>query len=187
MNAIDLLKRRRSVPPALLSEPAPGVADLETLLTIAARVPDHGKLQPWRFIVYAGAARDKAGRIVMDAFLAANPDADEAARKKEAGRFTLAPLVVAVVSMASHHPKIPVWEQELSAGAVCENLVIAATALGYGASWLTGWYAYDEAVCRALGVRAGEKVAGFVNIGTAREAVPDRPRPDLGQIVSHFA
>lgn len=185
-DAIDLLLKRRSVPPAFLGAPGPTPEELTTLLTIAARVPDHGKLQPWRFIVYAGDARDTASRIVEEAFLAANPDAEEGARKKEAARFSLAPLVVAVVSTAAPHPKIPQSEQLASAAAACENLVVAATALGYGASWLTGWFAYDAAVLARLGVGPGETVAGFVHIGTPKEAVPDRPRPDLASIVSHF-
>jgi len=187
MDMIDLLKRRRSVPPAFLAGPGPNEAELETLLTIAARVPDHGKLQPWRFIVYAGEAREKASRIVEEAFLTANPNADEGARKKEATRFSLAPLVIGVISTAAPHVKIPLWEQELSSAAVCENLVIAASAMGYGASWLTGWYAYDTRVNASLGVRPGEKVAGFVHIGRPTETVPDRPRPALADIVSHFS
>jgi nitroreductase len=186
MDTINLLSRRRSVPPAFLAGPGPSEAELETMLTIASRVPDHGKLQPWRFIIYAGEARLKASRIVEEAFLAANPGADEGARKKEAARFSQAPLVVGVISTAAPHVKIPLWEQELSAAAVCQNLVIAAAALGYGASWLTGWYAYDAGVGASLGVKPGEKVAGFVHIGRPTETMPDRPRPSLRDIVSHF-
>ena len=178
---IDCLLARRSVPPALLVEPAPSPSEVETLLTIAARVPDHGKLQPWRFILYAGEARLKASRIVEDAFLARHPDADEIARKKEGSRFSLAPLVVGVVSTARDHAKIPLWEQQLSAAACCENLVIAATGMGFGASWLTGWFAYDDEVLPALGIGPGESVAGFVHIGTPKERVPDRPRPGLAE------
>jgi nitroreductase len=184
---IDLLLARRSVPPAFLVEPGPDAAELETLLTIAARVPDHGKLQPWRFIVYSGDARLKASRIVEEAFLARNPGADDIARKKEASRFSQAPLVIGVISTAAEHVKIPLWEQELSAAACCDNLVIAAAGMGFGASWLTGWFAYDEEVLRALGVEPGERVAGFVHIGTPREAVPDRPRPQLASVVTRFA
>jgi nitroreductase len=188
MNAmVDLLKARRSVPPVALREPGPGPGELETLLTIAARVPDHGKLQPWRFILYEGKARDRASRIVEEAFLARNPGADEPARRKEATRFSLAPLVVGVVSTARAHPKIPLWEQQLSAAAVCQNLLVASAALGFGASWLTGWFAYDREVLRRLGVLEEEEVAGFVHIGTAREEVPDRPRPRLADLVTRFS
>jgi nitroreductase len=183
---LELLKARRSVPPALLVPPGPNDSQIETLLTIAARVPDHGKLQPWRFIVYGGEGRLKASRIVEEVFLERNPDADDLARRKEASRFSLAPLVIGVISTATEHVKIPVWEQQLSAAAVCENLVIAACAMGFGASWLTGWFAYDEGVLESLGVKPGEKVAGFVHIGTPKEAVPDRPRPKLSEIVAHF-
>ena len=183
---LDLLRTRRSVPPALLVEPGPDPSQLDALLTIAARVPDHGKLQPWRFVVYAGQAREKASAVVAAAFLARNPEADALARRKEATRFSLAPLVVGVISTAAEHVKIPLWEQELSAGAACENLVVAATAMGFGASWLTGWYAYDAAVLAHLGVAPGEKVAGFVHIGTPKEAVPDRPRPNLAEVVTLY-
>ncbi|MGJ4855165.1 nitroreductase [Labrys sp. KB_33_2] len=186
MDAIELLKTRRSVPPAMLSAPGPDAAQLETLLTLATRVPDHGKLHPWRFVIYQGAAREKAGQVVYDAFMAACPDADEGTRKKESTRFTLAPLVIGVVSTAANHVKIPLWEQELSAGAVCENLVIAAHALGFGASWLTGWMAYDERVLARLGIGSHEKLAGFVHIGTPRETVPDRPRPKLEDLITYY-
>ena len=135
---------------------------------------------------HQGAAREKASKIVYDAFLAANPDADEAMHKKESTRFSLAPLVIGVVSTAANHVKIPLWEQELSAGAVCENLVIAAHALGFSASWLTGWMAYDERVLLRLGVASHEKLAGFVHIGTAKEAMPDRPRPNLSEIITYY-
>jgi nitroreductase len=187
IDALALLKSRRSVPPAFLKEPGPDPRQLETLLTVAARVPDHGKLQPWRFILYEGAARDKASRIVSEAFLSRNPNADDVARRKEGTRFSLAPLVVGVVSTAGEHPKIPIWEQQLSAAAVCENMVIAAAAMGFGASWLTGWYAYDDEVLARLGLRPGERIAGFVHVGSASEVVPDRPRPEIESITTRFA
>lgn len=186
MDTVNLLKTRRSVPPAFLASPGPDAAQLETLLTIASRVPDHGKLEPWRFVVYQGAAREKASKIVYDAFIAANPDVDEAMHKKESTRFSLAPLVIGVVSTAANHVKIPLWEQELSAGAVCQNLVVAAHALGFGASWLTGWMAYDIHVLARLGIGSHERLAGFVHIGTPQETVPDRPRPHLAEIVHYF-
>ncbi|MFN8830063.1 MAG: nitroreductase [Labrys sp. (in: a-proteobacteria)] len=186
-DALDLMRTRRSVPPLLLSEPGPSAEQLREILTIASRVPDHGKLSPWRFILFAGEARTRASAIVETAFMARNPAAEPAVRQKEATRFSLAPLVIAVVSRAGPHEKIPEWEQELSAGAVCQNILVAASALGFGASWLTGWYAYDRAVLAELGVGEGERVAGFIHVGTPRERVPDRPRPDLDGLVSHFA
>lgn len=185
-DALDLLRTRRSVPPAALVAPGPDPAEIETLLTIAARVPDHGKLQPWRFILFAGEARERASGIVEEVFRARHPDADPQARRKEATRFSLAPLVVGVVSTAREHQKIPLWEQRLSAAAVCQNLLVAAAALGFGASWLTGWFAYDREVLGRLGVAPDEEVAGFVHIGTPRDTVPDRPRPVLSEIVTAF-
>ena len=186
-SAIELLQTRRSVPPAFLAEPGPDQAQLDMLLTLASRVPDHGKLQPWRFIVFAGEARLKASRIVEEAFVQKNPDADEQTRQKEAARFSLAPMVIAVVSTAAEHVKIPMWEQELSAAAACQNLLVAAAAMGFGASWLTGWHAYDRDVLARLGISPAERLAGFIHIGTPKERIPDRPRPELAQIVTHFA
>lgn len=184
--ALSLLQTRRSTPPLLLAEPAPDAEALRTILAIASRVPDHGKLAPWRFIVYAGEARVRASALIEKVFLSRNPSADAGTRQKEATRFTLAPLVIGVVSTAAPHEKIPVWEQELSAGAACQNILIACTSLGFGASWLTGWFAYDAEVLPLLGVKPGERVAGFVHIGTPRERVPDRPRPDPATLTTAF-
>jgi nitroreductase len=143
-DAIDLLKIRRSVKPREMSAPGPSPAELETILTIGARVPDHGKLTPWRFIVFEGDARVRAGEVIANVFAQKNPNAafDEIAVEKR--RLTDAPLVIGVVSFTRPHPKVPPWEQELSAGASAMNIVTAATALGYGACWLTGWFAFDR-------------------------------------------
>jgi len=184
---IRLLKRRRSLKPANLAGPGPSPAELETLLTIASRVPDHGKLAPWRFIVFEGAARDRAGRIAADIKLTDNSSLDEASRAAELGRFGLAPLVVAVVSRAAPHVKIPEWEQQLSAGAVCMNLEIAANALGYGSTWLTEWCAYDRRFAAAIGLADHERIAGFIHIGRPTVAAEDRPRPAVAEIVTFFA
>lgn len=185
-DTIDLLLARRSVPPLLLAEPGPDPEHLRTLLTVAARVPDHGKLAPWRFILFRGPARHVADQVVSEAFRAANPAAPQAVTDKEANRFSVSPLVVGVVSTAREHVKIPLWEQQLSAGAVCQNLVVAATAMGFAASWLSGWFAYDEAVLAELGIHPGERVAGFVHLGTARETLPDRDRPALDSLITDF-
>jgi nitroreductase len=185
-DTLALLKLRRSVPPQFLSAPGPDAAQLDQLLTIAARVPDHGKLAPWRFIVIEGEARDKAGDIVAAAFKARNPDADAEKVEFERNRLRQAPLIVAVVSKAADHPKIPVWEQEMSAGAVCMNLLVAATAMGFGACWLTNWFAFDAAVLSAFGLGAEERIAGFIHIGTAETAPADRERPALADVVSRF-
>ena len=183
---IDLLLRRRSAPPQTLVGPGPTAAEIETLLKVAARVPDHGKLAPWRFVLFEGGARDRLGEIAERLFAADNPGADEARLAVERGRFSRAPLVVAVVSRAGPHVKIPEWEQVLSAGAVCLNLSIAAHALGFGCAWLTEWCAYDRRFCEAIGLAAQEKIAGFVHIGRPSAVIEDRVRPRLEEIVTRF-
>ena len=184
-DTIALLKRRRSTPPALMSGPGPSGEELRTILTVASRVPDHGKLAPWRFIVFEGEARESAGRIALDLKLADQPGLDEGKRAEEFSRFARAPLVVGVVSRAAPHVKIPEWEQVLSAGAVCMNAIIAARALGYSAAWLTEWPAYDARFRAAIGLAEHERVAGFLHIGTG-PAIEDRPRPALDEIVTVF-
>ena len=183
---IDMLKTRRSVPPLALDGPGPDAGQLETLLTIAARVPDHGKLAPWRFIVFEGQGRESAGDIIAGVFAADHPEASADQIALERRRLSHAPLVVGVVSRAAPHVKIPDWEQVLSAGAVCMNLIVTANAMGFAASWLTQWYAYDRRVLEALGLLPHEKMAGFVHIGRARSAIEDRARPDLAAIVTRF-
>jgi len=183
---IDLLKRRRSVPAVALAEPGPSAEELETLLGIAARVPDHGKLAPWRFILFQGAARMRAGEIIAAAYKVAHPEADAERLASEGKRLALAPLVVAVVSRAGAHEKIPEWEQVLSAGAVCMNLIVAATAMGFASVWLSEWYAYDRVVLDQLGLNAGERIAGFIHIGRQPEPREDRTRPALADIVTYF-
>lgn len=181
---LDLLRTRRSVPPMLLGDPGPTQAELDTLLGIAARVPDHGKLAPWRFLVVEGEARGRIGGVIADAHRADFPDADAKRLDLERARLSHAPVVVGVVSRAAPHAKIPEWEQVLSAGAVCMNLVVAANAAGYATSWLTEWFAYDRRILDALGLSPSEKLAGFIHIGRAREVPSDRPRPDLAAIVT---
>jgi nitroreductase len=185
-DAIDLLKTRRSVKPREMTLPGPSPAELETILTIGARVPDHGKLAPWRFIVFEGDARARAGEIIARVFAQKNPNAAATEIDLEKRRLTDAPLVIAVVSFTRPHPKVPAWEQELSAGASAMNIVTAATALGYGACWLTGWFAFDRDVLAGLGLKADEKLAGFVHIGTHSRPSEDRPRPALSDIVTRF-
>jgi nitroreductase len=185
-DAIDLLKIRRSVKPREMSGPGPSPAELETILTIGARVPDHGKLTPWRFIVFEGDARVRAGEIIAEVFVRKNPLATLVEIDAEKRRLTDAPLVIGVVSFTKPHPKVPPWEQELSAGASAMNIVTAATALGYGACWLTGWFAFDRDVLDGLGLKGDEKLAGFIHIGTASKPNEDRPRPALADIVTRF-
>src|SRR3954466_8429967 len=185
-DAIDLLKTRRSVKPIELTGPGPAAAELDMLLTVASRVPAHGKLTPWRFIVFEGDARLKAGDAIAEAFSGQRPDATPDQIEHERKRLARAPLVIAVVSRAGPHVKIPEWEQVLSAGAAAMSLVLAAHALGYGANWITEWYAYDRAVLDALGLKDNEKVAGFIHIGTPKHAPEDRPRPALAEIATRF-
>lgn len=185
-DALALLKTRRSVKPIELAGPGPGAAEIETLLTIAARVPDHGKLAPWRFIVFDGDAREKAGEIIAGVFARTHPEATADQIAFERRRLARAPLVIAVVSRAAPHVKIPEWEQQLSAGASAMTLVIAAHALGYAASWITEWYAYDRSVLEQLGLAAHERIAGFVHIGRPMRAPDDRDRPRLSDLVTRF-
>ena len=183
-STLDLLRTRRSVPPMLLDGPGPTADELDGWLAIAARVTDHGKLSPWRFLVIEGEARERVGAIIEQTFLADFPQADEKRRAQERQRLTHAPTVVGVVSRAGPHVKIPEWEQVLSVGAVCMNLEHAATALGYAASWITDWYSYDPEALALFGVGAGERVAGFIHIGTLAEPSLERPRPDVAALTT---
>ncbi|MBW5438284.1 nitroreductase [Bradyrhizobium canariense] len=185
-DAIELLKTRRSVKPREMSGPGPSPAELETILTIGARVPDHGKLAPWRFIIFEGDARQRAGEVIAKVFARKNPGAAAADVETERKRLTDAPLVIGIVSFTKPHPKVPAFEQELSAGASVMNIVTAATALGYGACWLTGWFAFDRDVLDGLGLKPDEKLAGFVHIGKPTRPSEDRPRPVLSEIVTRF-
>jgi nitroreductase len=185
-DALDLLKTRRSVKPIEMTGPAPSSAEIDTLLTVASRVPDHGKLTPWRFIVFSGDARTAIGEKIADIFQQDNLQANADQIEFEKNRLARAPLVIAVVSRAAPHVKIPEWEQLMSAGAAAMNLVTAAHAQGFAASWLTEWYAYDRRVLDALGLAPHERITGFVHIGRPAKPPEDRPRPPLSEIVTHF-
>lgn len=182
----DHLLTRRSVGMAFLQEPGPDAAQLETLLTIATRVPDHGKITPWRLVVYQGEARRAVGERLAQIAAKRNPDLDAAGLDIERGRFLPAPLTVGVISSPQNHPKVPEIEQLLSAGNVAFNLVHGAYALGFAASWVTRWYAFDAEAAAMLGAREGEQFVGFVHIGTPTAAIEDRPRPALGDIVTEW-
>lgn len=185
-DALELLKTRRSVKPMEMAGTPPSAGDIDTMLTVASRVPDHGKLAPWRFIVFEGDARLDAGEKIAAVFKANNPAATPDQIAFERGRLARAPLVIAVVSRAGPHVKIPEWEQQMSAGASAMLLVTAAHALGYAAAWLTEWYAYDRAALDALGLTANERMAGFVHIGKPVAPPQDRDRPKLESIVTRF-
>ena len=185
-NALDLLKTRRSFNPIEMTGPAPSSAEIDTLLTVASRVPDHGKLAPWRFIIFEGDARHAIGEKIAAIFATDNPQATADQIAFEKNRLARAPLVIAVVSRAAPHVKIPEWEQIMSSGAAAMNLVTAAHAHGYAASWLTEWYAYDRRVLDALGLAPHEKITGFVHIGRPAKPPEDRPRPPLSDIVTRY-
>ena len=182
--ALDLLLSRRSGSAKAMTEPGPTKKQLAEILKAGARAPDHGKLFPWRFLVIEDKGRSRAGDILAEVMEAEGERAKQVEEERE--RFLRAPVVVAVISAAREQHKIPVWEQELSAGAVCQNMLIAATASGFVAQWVTEWYAYHPVVKQRLGLKAGERIAGFIYIGTAKDELEERPRPDMDKIVSFF-
>jgi nitroreductase len=180
---LEFLAQRRSASALSLGEPGPSEAELRALLTLAVRVPDHGKLAPWRFVVLQGSGK-RAFVQGLEAIAAARPDAAKLHAKL--GKIRVPPLTVAVVSRVVEG-EIPAWEQRLSAGAVCAILIIAAQAMGYGANWITDWYAYDDEAAGLLGLGEGEQVAGFVHLGTASEAPLERVRPHLQALITNWA
>ena len=183
-DAMDLLLSRRSGSAKAMKEPGPSKEQLAAILKAGARAPDHGKLFPWRFIVFEGQARERFGQMLGEILEAEGERERQIDEEKK--RFLRAPIVVGVISGARELIKIPVWEQELSAGAVCQNLLIAAHASGFVANWLTEWYAYHPKVKERLGLKPGERMAGFVYIGTSAAELEERPRPDMEKIVSYF-
>jgi nitroreductase len=183
-HALDLLLSRRSGSAKAMGEPGPSREQLAAILKAGARAPDHGKLFPWRFIVFEGDGRERFGRMLGEILEAEGER--ERQIDEETKSFLRAPLVVGVISAAREFIKIPVWEQELSAGAVCQNLLIAAHASGFVANWITEWYAYHPKVKERLGLKPGERVAGFIYVGTSTMELEERPRPEMDKIVSYF-
>ena len=181
---LDHLRTRRSVSANALGEPGPDEDALADMLTVAARVPDHKKLTPWRFIVLRDDARAAFGDRLAEICAINEPEASSVRLETERTRFLRAPVVIAVISSPKPHPACPEWEQILSAGAVCLNLLHAAGAMGLGAQWITEWYGFDKRVEAAFGLVERERFAGFVYIGAARERPADRDRPDLAAIAS---
>lgn len=180
----DYLTVRRSIPAFQMREPGPSRMEIEELLRLASRVPDHGKLAPWRFVVYRGEERVRIGAELLKLRLAVEPALSDELIEVEKTRFTRAPVVIAVVSKAAPHAKIPEWEQVMSAGAVCLNTLMAANALGYVSNWLTEWFAFDERAYPLLGILPGEKVAGFIHVGSTDFPAVERPRPELSETVT---
>jgi nitroreductase len=177
-SARRLLESRRSASAKAMGEPGPNPDQLAEILTMAVRVPDHGKLAPWRFILFAGGARVKFGEAMRARWRELHPDHGENTLAFVAALFTRAPMVLGVISTAQPHPKIPEWEQQLSAAAVCQNILLAATAMGIGCQWNTDWVAYDAGMAKVMGLAAHERVAGFIYLGTPTEVLEERPRPD---------
>ena len=181
------LASRRSNLAKLMSGPGPTPEQTEQLLTLAMRVPDHRKLAPWRFVLFEGEARQEMGGHISKAHLAENPDASLDRQIFETNRFMRAPLVVAVISSPVACPRgTPEWEQILSAGAVCYNLLLAAQAYGFAAQWLTEWYSYNTAVTKAMGLSGDERIAGLIYLGRAETAPVERARPEITSKMSHW-
>ncbi len=178
------LATRRSAPAQALAAPGPSPAEIERILTLGARTPDHGKLFPWRFVVMELESRAALAQALAPL---AGRQADPGKALKVLDKLTAPPLTILVVSAPVAGHKVPVWEQQLSAGAVCMNLEHAANALGYSACWITDWYSYDPQALELIGVRAGEQVAGFIHVGTLAEGPLERPRPDLTTRTSYLS
>ena len=185
-SVLAFLNSRRSASVKAMGEPGPTPAQLRQILTMAVRVPDHGKLTPWRFILFEGEARAKFGEALVARWREKNPGHGEEALAFHRGLLLRAPVVVAVVSGAAPHPKIPEWEQTLSAAAVCMNMLLAATALGVGCQWQTDWPAYDAKMAKVMGLAAHEKIAGFIYLGTSTAPYEERPRPDPMQLLTRW-
>ena len=183
----DYLLTRRSVGIAFLGEPGPTPDELEQILRIGTRVPDHGKITPWRLVIIEGEDRAKAGEKLARIMEQANPKLDASSLEAERKRFLPAPLTIGVISSPQPHPKVPQLEQLLSAGNVAFNLLHAAHALGFAASWVTRWYAFDAEAAAMLGARKDEQFVGFIHIGTPTATIEDRPRPDLESIVTRWS
>jgi nitroreductase len=177
----DRLARRRSAPAQALTAPGPSHAEVERILTLGARTPDHGKLFPWRFVVMGPRPRADLARALAPL---AELQPDPVKATKALSKLTAPPLSILVLSVPVPGHKVPEWEQQLSAGAVCMNLEHAANALGYAASWITDWYSYDPEALALLGVLTGERVAGFLHFGTLTEPPLERPRPDLAVLTT---
>ena len=171
----------------MLRAPGPNAEQLDHLLYVAARVPDHRKLGPWRFIVFENETREAFGEKIVDIFKTQNPDATEKQIEDERNRFHRAPTIVTVVSSPVDDGRTPIWEQELSAGAVCYNLLLAANASGWAGSWLTEWLAFDTEIASAMGLSSHERIAGIIYLGTTHVDPPERPRPDVHERTTRWS
>ncbi len=184
---LEFLLSRRSTVARMMDGPGPDDADLRKILEAGMRVPDHGRLTPWRFIIIRGDARNAIGDVIAESYKKNNPDAIEEQIEMEQERLTRAPVVVAVLSKVNRGHKIPEWEQVLSSGAACQTMLIAAQAMGYAAQWLTEWYAYDADVKAALGADTDDAIAGYLYFGNEMADATERARPEYDSIVSEWS
>ena len=183
---MDFLLTRTSVPVQDLKAPGPDDAQIAKIIAAASRVPDHGKLAPWRFIIYRGEAREEVGRRLVALAEELEGPLPEGRRMKEQTRFSRAPVVIGVVSTPKHHPSIPDWEKFLSSGMAAMNLMISANALGFGTNLITNWYSDSPEGRAVLGLAPDERVVGFVHIGSFDGPVQDRPRPDPATLYADY-
>jgi nitroreductase len=185
-SVLVFLKSRKSASAKSMTGLGPSKAQMDEILDIAVRVPDHGKLAPWRFILIEGEGRARMGQGFADVWAQNNPSHGNESLDFQRGLFMRAPVILIVISTAAAHGKIPVWEQQLSSAAVCYNAVLAATALGFDAQWQSDWVAYDDGAKAVMGVHAHEKVSGIIYIGTSRVPLEDRPRPDVSTLLTRI-
>jgi len=180
----DLLMRRRSVKARDMKGPGPDHTTVEKILAAGMRVPDHGKLAPWRFLVLTGEDRTRLGELIATGLVAENETSEKIAEKMK-GYASQGPVLIVAIHSPSTERAIPLWEQQLSIGAACQNMLIAATALGYASQWLTGWASYSPTVTNGLGLAEGEKIAGFLFFGNHADRNPtERPRPTIENHIS---
>ena len=186
MNTLELLHSRRSVKAAEMISPGPNEQQVASILQAAHRVPDHGKIGPWRFIVFRGDARQSFGQTLKSIYALQHPDANEKLLSHQESLLLRAPLVIAVIASPDLEHKVPEWEQYLAVGAVCQNLLIATHAMGFVGQWLTEWYSYSPDVNHALGLKPYERLAGFMYLGSAAQKPTERPRPDLNERTTYW-
>ncbi|MEM9668225.1 MAG: nitroreductase [Pseudomonadota bacterium] len=185
-DARSLLALRRSAGKAFLTDPGPKPKELEDILRVAIRVPDHRRVEPWRFIVFDGSGRAAGGEIVASVFAKNTPDATKDQIEAEQDRLQRAPVVIGVVSSPNKAHKTPVWEQELSVGAVCQNLLLAANAAGWAGVWLSEWICYDRKIASEFGLTEDERFAGFIYLGTPTRKSPERMRAEISQKITRW-
>jgi nitroreductase len=183
---LSFLKTRKSASAKAMGGPGPTPQQIAEIIEISVRVPDHGKLNPWRFIVFEGEARGKIGAQFADIWAKAHPDHGENILAFQRGFLERAPVVIGVISTAAQHGKIPVWEQQLSSAAVCFTMELAAQAMGFDVQWMTDWVAYDEQAKTAMGVSPAEQIAGLIFIGKSAVPLEDRPRPDAAALTTYW-